>query len=238
MECQNKVKQISLAVQEFHTSLGRFPPQFGWLGTVPGGGNSGDVGTIFFHLLPHLEMKPLWQVSYIATNTSQNYPCSYTQIAGTHDSRETVGSEELPIYSCSDDISRAYTLPNWGWGGSSYATNFQLFGKPNSALYDSGTCDPTAAAMWQGRATMADIRDGTSNTIIVAEKFGAIANPPGLIRAIHRIGIAPSMGAATCGPVGMGSIPGREPSRRSSRARPRSFKTRRCRSPSAGPAIP
>ena len=172
MQCQNRVKQISLAAHSFHTLLRRFPPQFGWLGTAPGGVNAGDVGTIFFHLLPHMEQKNLWQVAYIATNTQQTYPCTYTQLAGTHDSRETVGGEELTDFICPDDVSQPYTLPNWGWGGSSYATNFQVFGQPNTTPYDSGSCDPTAVAMWQGRSTIASIRDGTSNTLMVAEKFG------------------------------------------------------------------
>ncbi len=172
LECQNKVKQISLAAHSFHTLLQRFPPQFGWLGTAPGGVNTGDVGTIFFHLLPHMEQKNLWQVAYIATNTQQTYPCTYTQLAGTHDSRETVGGEELADFICPDDVSQPYTLPNWGWGGSSYATNFQVFAQPKTTPYDSGSCDPTAVAMWQGRTTIASIRDGTSNTLMVAEKFG------------------------------------------------------------------
>ena len=236
LECQNKVKQISLAAHSFHTLLQRFPPQFGWLGTAPGGVNTGDVGTIFFHLLPHMEQKNLWQVAYIATNTQQTYPCTYTQLAGTHDSRETVGGEELADFICPDDVSQPYTLPNWGWGGSSYATNFQVFAQPKTTPYDSGSCDPTAVAMWQGRTTIASIRDGTSNTLMVAEKFGDCqstgpypGNPVDWYNA--------STGAAICGLAGMGSIPGSPRSRPLSLGPVRCFRIRPCRSPSAGRAI-
>lgn len=172
LQCQNNVKQISLAAHSFHTLLRRFPPQYGFMSTV-NGVNGGDVGTLFFHLLPHLEQLDVYQTSYILTTQTQSYPCGITQVAGTHDSRDTVGGEDIPVYICPDDQSRSYTLPNWGWSGSSYATNFQVFGAMHGSPANGGsTCDPNDVALWQGRTTIAMIRDGTSNTLMVGEKYG------------------------------------------------------------------
>ena len=81
-----------------------------------------------FQILPFIELGNLYEQSYITATHSQWDSWGYvTVVSGTHDSRGTLGSEELPSYSCPDDISRPWVRPWWGWGGSSYASNYRVF---------------------------------------------------------------------------------------------------------------
>ena len=181
-QCANNVKQIGLATHLFNDHYKRLPPQFGWSGSP----TSGSFGTIFFQILPFIELGNLYERSYITATHSEWDSWGYvTEVAGTHDSRGTVGAEELPIYSCPDDISRPWVLPWWGWGGSSYASNYRVFSpaatdpplpppqvaQPLSGYSWSGDT-ASVTSLWQGKTRLDDIKDGTSNTIFFVEKFG------------------------------------------------------------------
>jgi prepilin-type N-terminal cleavage/methylation domain-containing protein/prepilin-type processing-associated H-X9-DG protein len=170
-QCSNNAKQIALALHNFHDARKRFPPQFGWLGTP----QSGSLGTTFFHILPYMELGNLYDRSKVTTTGSISIPasCSFTANAGTHDSRMRLGGEELPAFICPSDASQEYVRVNWGWGGSCYATNFQVFGNaPSIASPDHTTCgSPNAIGPWQGDRAIADLSDGTSHTLLLAEKY-------------------------------------------------------------------
>jgi prepilin-type N-terminal cleavage/methylation domain-containing protein/prepilin-type processing-associated H-X9-DG protein len=181
MQCSNNLKQLGLAAHAFHNEKGRFPPQFGWFGST----TNGSFGTLFFHLLPYVEQNNLYEKSYVETTVTKSYPCSYQKLAGTHDSRWAVvdgngalmSSQTIVAYTCPDDTSQSYVLPNWGWAGSCYAGNFQIFGNPSrngdlpEVVTNSGICDSAMLAKWQGQGGLDKITDGTSNTLMFAEKF-------------------------------------------------------------------
>ena len=57
-QCQNNLKQIGLALHDFHAALGNFPP-----GEV--GENTNDIGWGTY-LLPHLDQVPLYQQAIAA----------------------------------------------------------------------------------------------------------------------------------------------------------------------------
>jgi len=167
-QCANNLKQIGLATHNFHSAMAKFPPQFGWFGSS----NSGNYGTLFFHLLPYIEQINLYELSYVKESETRTYPCSYKRIGGTHDSRSVYGEESVAAYICPSDTSQPYVLSNWGWAGACYAGNFQVFGNVSlSSVRASDICDSTNFAQWQGRKRMDDIRDGTTNTILFAEKY-------------------------------------------------------------------
>jgi prepilin-type N-terminal cleavage/methylation domain-containing protein len=57
-KCANQLKQLGLAVHNFHDTNRKFPPAFGWL---PGrGGPPGDYGNIFFFLTPYFEQDGIY----------------------------------------------------------------------------------------------------------------------------------------------------------------------------------
>jgi len=65
--CANRLKQIGLAAHIFHERNRRLPPQFGWFGDP----KSGNFGTVFFHLMPYIELGNLFEQSFITTTHNQ-----------------------------------------------------------------------------------------------------------------------------------------------------------------------
>jgi len=179
--CGNQQKQIGLAIQGFEFAQGRFPPQFGWTHAK----GQGEIGTLFFHLLPYLEQRPLWESATVTgfpgpsrTVNSLSGSGPYDEYLGTIDSRNRIYNQAVDVYQCPTEPASAYTRPAFGWRGSSYASNFQVFGNSPSVSiwsYLNPSVEPNAdvnRAAWEGRKTTAHIRDGLSQTLAVAQKFG------------------------------------------------------------------
>lgn len=147
--CQNQLKQIGLAVANCDTALGRMPPAFGDF-------NGGIRGPAFFHLLPFLEQDALYRKSLSGGVYDPGY-------AGYAVDGNLVCGAKVPVYVCPSDFTpQQLTDANWMPGGlTSYALNWQVFGNVAS---------PTPSA---GRASISrSFPDGTSNTILVAERYG------------------------------------------------------------------
>src|SRR5262249_6133674 len=57
IQCANNLKQLGLAVQNYHDQHGHLPPGIGYYPTPP----NGVFGSFFFHLLPYLELDNLFR---------------------------------------------------------------------------------------------------------------------------------------------------------------------------------
>ncbi len=153
VQCRNNLKQLGLACHNCNDTFGKLPPA---LGTFPA---TTGVGPFFFHLLPFIEQDNLYRSGTRAT-----------QIA-PYNNRPQPGQSPVKTYLCpSDPGANGGVLsgtPNWsGYGACSYADNFQIFGVPGTLNY-------------QGTPTIpATFADGTSNTILIAEKY-AVCGPDG-----------------------------------------------------------
>jgi prepilin-type N-terminal cleavage/methylation domain-containing protein len=186
-QCQNNLKQLALACHNYHFNIGKFPPQFGY--SSPGS-NTGNFGTVFFHLLPYIEQPGIWERAFIKVTDTKPpgipptwpiYPPNtpYYRQAGSHDSRHTVGGETIKVFVCPADPSNPPNDP-WGWGRGSYASNYQVFAQspPRQPTctdwYNSINLPP-----WQGEARLpTSFTDGTSQTIVFAEKFASCNSDP------------------------------------------------------------
>ncbi len=132
---------------------------------------------LYFHLLPYVEQKAVWESAVWldykgAVGQLNPNPASTIQIPWiwpTWDSVERgsmtwLRQTRIPVYQCPSD----YTLGNgldWMPGDSSYAGNFQVFGSQR-ALASYNPAD------WDANARMpATFQDGTSNTLLLAEKL-------------------------------------------------------------------
>jgi prepilin-type N-terminal cleavage/methylation domain-containing protein/prepilin-type processing-associated H-X9-DG protein len=175
VQCQNNMKQFTLATHACHDTFKRLPPQAGTFGGA-------YYAPLFFHLLPFIEQKTVWNqattLDYNAAVGQQNPNPGTTINLGfiwpTWDSvvvsnNTWLRQAQIPIYRCPSDPSLGNCL-DWCYGDASYAGNFQVFGGPQNA-----STVPTlanGATLWDGVAKMpGSIPDGTSNTIFYAEKY-------------------------------------------------------------------
>ena len=153
MSCSNNLKQLGLAVSGVNDSFGRIPPAWG---------TGNGTGTGLWCLMPFIEQ----DAPFKATNTNVNN--TFPDGGGNRYGSNCV----VKTFLCPSDASgpdnglwaRGGTTNEVGnWGFSNYGMNFQVFGNP-----DAGD---NAAANMQGASQLQTISDGTSNTMLFAEKY-------------------------------------------------------------------
>jgi prepilin-type N-terminal cleavage/methylation domain-containing protein len=152
MQSSNNLKQMGIAAHSCaDTNGGVLPPVYieNWVnpnaGHMYSGPYLGTTGTAFLFLLPHIEQDALFR---LAGNSVYNNNV-HTNMVKTF---------QAPL----DETSNERTH---GWGVASYAVNAQVFGRPNHPWG------------WQwalmGATRLANMKDGTSNTVLFAEKRAA-----------------------------------------------------------------
>jgi prepilin-type N-terminal cleavage/methylation domain-containing protein len=165
MKCSNNLKQIGLAVHNYHDSQGLLP--YSRLDTAE---------TWAVLIMPHLEQGNL----YAQWNLSQNYYAQAaavrTQVVSTYlcPSRRAPGSG-ITVSTAGDVLQGDTTLPNVPGACGDYAANT---GDPSGTidyyLGMNGTTDATAANgpfLYKGGALkFSQITDGLSQTLFVGEK--------------------------------------------------------------------
>jgi prepilin-type N-terminal cleavage/methylation domain-containing protein len=175
-QCENNLKQQGLAVHNFVDAFGVFPPQ---AGTAAGA----TFAPLYFHMLPYVEQGTVWSAantydpSGAVGQTSPNMGDLVTlgYVFPLWDSvnkgnASWLRQTRIKTYQCPSD----YTLNNgldWTPGDSSYGGNFQVFG---------GTANINSSTNWNGNTSILAITDGTSNTIMFAEKLSRCDGPLGL----------------------------------------------------------
>ena len=113
IKCANNLKQIGLAVHNYHDTHGTLPA-FTASRSVPKYGNY--EGNIFITLLPFIEQDALFRLAM--TNPVTTWEADSGRV------------KEAPIrlYQCPSDSTSIGGLHYNGWGGSGYSCNLQLFG--------------------------------------------------------------------------------------------------------------
>ncbi len=155
-QCGNNLKQIGMASHNCHDTYKRFPPGIGFYAGV----DQGAYGTGFFHSLPYLERKDLYNLASAGPGP----------IWGAWNNN--VYAQPIQVFLCpsnpsSPSIGVAVDNNDTVWGVSSYGGNVQVF----SVCDNRGTLiNP------QGNRRLTDITDGTSNTILLTEKYSRCTN--------------------------------------------------------------
>jgi prepilin-type N-terminal cleavage/methylation domain-containing protein len=165
--CANNLKQIGLAVHNYHGVYNRLPPA-----SI---GGDGEVSWAVL-LLPFLEQDN----AYRQWNLSLRYTY-YRQPA-------LAVSAQVPVYYCparrAPPQVSVYGDVNSQWGGSpgalgdyacSGGSSAEVLADPRLAkgmlVYADVTFGPNnTISSWQGRTRFKDIRDGLSNTFLIGEK--------------------------------------------------------------------
>jgi len=194
-KCQNNLKQMALGCHNCHDSLSRLPPMAGTFGGA-------YYAPLLYHLLPYVEQDAVWRagawIDTSATVGGNPIPAAgsivnlgvvwptWGAVPGPN-AGYFLRQTSIPVYKCPSD-GTLFPYPgavlgggtDWTNGDCSYAGNFLVFGGwnnkdtvPSTANYDR---------VWDNKSTLqASIPDGTSNTILFAEKYARCdsVNAPG-----------------------------------------------------------
>ncbi|MFN6137091.1 MAG: DUF1559 domain-containing protein [Planctomycetota bacterium] len=196
MQCQNNFKQQILALHNCHSALKRFPPQSGNFGGA-------WYAPLYYHMLPYMENNTVWTMGStcdLAAAVGQQTPNTWIDLGYTWptwgsvnpNSRTWLRQTSIPSFRCPSDATLGNGL-DWTPGDSSYAGNFLVFGGVNNITTVCGAAGFPWETCWDGRAKFSTIKDGTSQTIMLAEKLSRCdgAGAPGgtwWMRGIFRIG--------------------------------------------------
>jgi type II secretory pathway pseudopilin PulG len=164
--CSNNLKQIGTALHNYQSAYKKLPPMARYDGSRTGGNPSqaqGERGNLWIYILPFIEQQNVYKLSDLQSPRNPSIDDGST-------APFSVGSKVIPTYLCPSDFTTE-PPPTWtnGWVVASYAANHDCFHNPNDGGWMSG---------WdQGRNSFqaklgVTHKDGTSNTIGVAEAYG------------------------------------------------------------------
>lgn len=161
--CQNNLRQLVTAAHLCHDSYEQMPPQFGTFGH--------GHGSLFYHLLPFVEGDSVYRAGFdpeagrFDPGWKSDGQGGWTNLTRITKPAGWPGGHAVRVYRCPADYSLGNAL-DWANGDASYASNYQVFGQP-------------ATNSWQGTARLpADFPDGTSTTLLFAEKIARCDGPP------------------------------------------------------------
>ncbi len=163
MSCSNNLKQVGLALHNYHDATTRFPVA-----------NTATFNSAFTQILPYLEQENIGR----RYNTSMS-PTDATDTAGDGFTNLSLGSYELKTYRCPSMVAPPVPAAFPGW--SSYAVcignqpnPFFGPGSGGNPAYDNGVIVRTTGggsgiSTNQQGVQIPRISDGTSNTILAGE---------------------------------------------------------------------
>jgi prepilin-type processing-associated H-X9-DG protein len=160
-QCVNNLKQIGLAVQEYHVAVNSLPPgqllYFNWL----------DMSALV-HLLPYLEQQPL----YSAFNVADVYPFNgMGPVFPAYPPNTTVARIQVPVFLCPSDFSRL-TNPeghsNYCGNSGSSPQSTEIVCKQNGPFI---AAPPFAGYNGCRVFRFSNIKDGLSATACFSEKI-------------------------------------------------------------------
>jgi prepilin-type N-terminal cleavage/methylation domain-containing protein len=177
-QCGNNMRQFGLALHNCNDTAGHLPPALGFFPnrptSFPATNAAFGVGTFF--VLPYIEQDNLYK-------SSLGVIAQLGMAPGYYPGNNQVYAKPIKTFICPSDPSIPATgtvtsvLTGVTWGASTYAFNSLIFSGQNGINF---TNPPTPNGMGydpQGSARIpASFTDGTSNTLLIAEKYGQCGN--------------------------------------------------------------
>jgi prepilin-type N-terminal cleavage/methylation domain-containing protein len=166
IKCANNVKQLGLAAHNYHDAHQHLPPAVGYYPIA----QNGAFGSYFFHLLPNLEQDNL----FLSALGTVPFPTPVGPTGVYYPGNDKVYSQRVAVFLCPSDPSvgpdGVVLINGFSFGASCYGPNGLVMGAADLTTIPFKT-NP------QGKARIpADFTDGTSNTILYAEKYASCTN--------------------------------------------------------------
>ena len=199
MHCSNNLKQIGVALHNYHAAHRSFPPggiSYGWCRYPEHGDPTVMNKNGLLFLLPYLEQQPLYDrldqsqctANAMHGNTGCCGPCTAqgTLSGDAVDSgNAAVVSTRLAVFTCPSDTGNPFLSPNSphygikaGSGFEGAKTNYDFSASNNYSCNAWARENPAYRRMFgeNSKTRMADVADGASNTVAVAETLYDVYN--------------------------------------------------------------
>jgi prepilin-type N-terminal cleavage/methylation domain-containing protein/prepilin-type processing-associated H-X9-DG protein len=154
IKCGNSLRQTSLAAHHAHDTAGSIPPAL-WYWP-----NAQTFGPFLYHLLPFVEQNALYEQSSYA---------GFYYVGNNKVYEQTIKEFVCPSDASAPADGQIVDLVGNKWGAASYAVNAQAFTR----------VDATGAMVTPEIVVRLpqSFPDGTSNTIMLTEKYARCSNP-------------------------------------------------------------
>jgi prepilin-type N-terminal cleavage/methylation domain-containing protein/prepilin-type processing-associated H-X9-DG protein len=157
--CSNNLKQIGLAMHAYHGAYGYFPPGYTSAAPSTNAEGTGPGWGWATHLLPFLEQDPLYRQANLKLDIA-------------HSSNAAVRVTSLKGFLCPSDAPKAPTFTAVTDGGApicdvAFANYVGVGGMYEVTGYPDTN---TGVLLRNSRFRVADITDGTTNTLMVVER--------------------------------------------------------------------
>ena len=169
-QCKNNLKQLGLAIHNYHEVYGTLPP--GWTDFTPDAGESPRYGWSA-SILPFVDQAPLFK--RMRNDFQQRSVTARTET-----------QTPLPAYRCPSDTTPSLNPLRGGYATSNYSGNFGMLAPPRLVPGGMNPAWPgeaptptnanrqfysTAGVLWlNSKVRFRDCKDGTSNILFVGER--------------------------------------------------------------------
>ncbi|MCA9246731.1 MAG: DUF1559 domain-containing protein [Planctomycetales bacterium] len=186
-QCSNNLKQVALALHNYHTAVKSFPP-----GKITQGPccNTKSGANWAIMILPYVEQQGLYDM-YDMEKVNEDVSPNWAPAANVPpNSNNGVGQHAVPTYVCTsepdtDMLDIPESGPGGGWGDNLKwrRSSYRCVGgrSDGSGWWDSGESNIAKHWNWRGALhvigyggierpeSFSSIRDGTSNTLLIGE---------------------------------------------------------------------
>ncbi|MBI1246490.1 DUF1559 domain-containing protein [bacterium] len=175
MDCSNKLKQLGIALHNHHDTYLYFPAlrnnNGGTRTTNPQGNEGRNSGMMF--ILPFIEQGPLYEILSQPGTFSGNAVLAYGPIREKYWYTPYVA--KIDAFLCPSNPSNPAQIWGYTWGARSYACSVGDSIANNHNLENTRGIFGRVDTNKHSQITMASITDGTSNTVMMAERAYGIS---------------------------------------------------------------